>query len=676
MSDQQPMIPSHTARPKLPLLGDTGGAADTHQHPNRDTYDLETRGTLRPGLTDRTIAALRERFAGWGHHPSPENWRALRAIAATIEAMADGKATDATYLSSAPVGAGKTETICEALVQLVADPRYEGVGCIVFLAQVDHVKDLAEKLLARGISQEDIAIEIGMREEKNNEIRALGRGYYRIISKGKREGQLKWESEHREARVIVSTQAMLLNMVRMGWLHDYERIWHYQEKPRAVRIWDEAILPAEAAVATEDSIEAFIRDLRARGHTDAADRVEAWFQEVIRTRGAIEVPDFMLAAFDDDDERLPADTPTARMLAIPGREVRVRDDYDGKRALHYDELLPKNFAPLLVCDASGGLRAMYRAWEEHRGGLVPLPSGGKTYEGLTIHHWDHPAGMAAHRNVEKLKEMALGAANVLTQVPDDEPVLFVVRKPQKPFQDMRKYIAAVAQSLGIPRKRLAFTTWGRHMATNEFADIKHVCLVGVLQPSVSVIEALLRGAGRMPADQDLTDKQIEAARLGEAAHQIFQAAGRGMLRKMEGGDCPPGCTLWAIYCTDKSSQMTFPRNLLSQCFPGAKIKGWRPTGAKLRSFKLKSKAREAIAEHLLKTMQERDGEPWDFTVYDLAAFCKAHAAGAHLKHSEVREWLADRGMALEGPRKAKMDRGGSWASVAVYRLTRAQERRG
>ncbi|MGE8941609.1 hypothetical protein ACO2I3_06835 [Leptospira interrogans] len=653
-----------------------------------------------PGpLSDRVIAALRERFDARGHYPSPENWKALLSIASVIEAMADGQAKPVTYLSSAPVGAGKTETIIESIVQLCAEPRYNEwppVGVIVFMHTLEQVERLALALRERGIPQKDIAIEIGL-ERENDDIRMLGRGYYYTIKKGERAGQEVWESEHGEARIVIATQQKLLHMVRMGWRRDFEGregkggLWTYPRsipgpvwmslppqvrkdiedgkipmaRPRRVRIWDEAILPSEPFVASLEDVRTLRDGLSTRGHTDAAKIIDEWMTELATEIGVTTVP-FIWPDIRIDLE-LPDDALAAKLISMQGKELRVRPDWNGNMALAYDELLPQNFAPLLVCDASGSLRVMYQAWKLHRGGLRELESGGKRYDNLAIHHWDRPAGKYVHRRNEDMDELATGVASVLKHVPEDEQILFVVRKPDNDYRPIEKRIIAAVRALGFdPAKRIRFVTWGKHQGTNAFADIRHVVLVGVLQTSLSVTEAMLRGAGKMDAEMTLTDLQVQCARLGEAAHHVFQAAGRGKMRKMLGDQCPEGCTLWTVFCT--TGPMSLPRALLSKCFPGAKIEDWRPFGTRLRGPRLKTDRYQQLADALLERLGTE--EAIEFTLYDFPAIATANSLRKQIGHKDFKRWIEERGLRLEGPKSVNRDRGGSWTTVNVYTLRR------
>lgn len=554
--------------------------------------------TKRSPFVRRVEGALRDRFADCEHSPSEEIMDGLLSIADTIELMAKGEAERITYLSESPVGAGKTTTVIESIVQLMKDPQHRDCGIIVFLHTKDQIRNLAERLREAGISRSELAIEVGT-DPENDYLRQLGRGHFNT--------KRKWVSEQSEARIVIATQAKLLYLVRSRYVFDFDNLWRYQGEPRRVRIWDEALLPAEPVVATLEEVRIFRDLLATRGCVSAAKDIDDWMKELSGEVAVTEVPTFALGlplALDEDDPLFAEGSLGAKLFSMQGRSLRVRKDHKSKPvALHYMELLPENFAPILVLDASGDLRVLYNAWEQGRSGLVRLPSGKKRYDHLTIHHFDTAAGVNAHRFPETLDQLAEAAASVLNNVPEGEMVLFIVRKPDKPFQDMEVRITAKVRAMGIePAKRIRFTTWGLHTATNQFNAIKHVVEVGVLQAPLSVTEAMLRAAGKMSAVTDLADKQVHCARLGEAAHHIFQAAGRGSVRFMEGDQCPEGCTLWTIFCT--KGPMTIPRALLPHCFPGAKIVDWKPFGLRMRDSNLKTDNRVRFAEALVGRLGE------------------------------------------------------------------------
>ncbi|ANT53442.1 hypothetical protein [Mesorhizobium amorphae] len=180
--------------------------------------------------------------------------------------------------------------------------------------------------------------------------------------------------------------------------------------------------------------------------------------------------------------------------------------------------------------------------------------------------------------------LADGIAEVIKSLPDDEGVLVVYHKPktythrgaEKLCRGESDMIAEVSERVG-PDRGVQFVNWGRHTATNEFKDCKHVILAGILQYNVAQYEATGRGAKKASVEDDFSDDDFRATRIGEISHHIFQAACRGSIRKTVNGGCPEGCKLYVVFSTDRGNG--FPREQLSVIFPDSEVIDWVPSHA-------------------------------------------------------------------------------------------------
>ena len=262
---------------------------------------------------------------------------------------------------------------------------------------------------------------------------------------------------------------------------------------------------------------------------------------------------------------------------------------------------------MLILDASGDLRVTYKAWQLGRGGLKRLPSVDKTYNGLTIHHWDRAAGKACYRNNAARAELADGAVKAFFTVPQGEEVLLIVRKHEKPYADLVEQIRRKITAEGGNAERLKAITWGWHTASNDFKNIKHVVVLGLLQYNAAANEAHWRAAARTPAIDDVKWEEVEALRQGEIAHHLFQGVGRGAVRKTINGDVPEGCTLWVVFST--VGNMAIKQRVLETCFPGATIRTWKPLGARLSGNRLKGTSKNCFWEkqHEIRLDDGRSG---------------------------------------------------------------------
>jgi hypothetical protein len=321
------------------------------------------------------------------------------------------------------------------------------------------------------------------------------------------------------------------------------------------------------------------------------------------------------------------------LFKMSGKRVRVRKDL-ANAALDYEDIFPDDLGPLLVLDASGQQRKVYEFWHADRKGLSFLRSPQKDYSGLTIHHWKRGAGQKARKEDGAL--IADGIAKTIEAIPADEPIL-VVHFKQKSRNDVDWQEAMRSR---IRRGNVSFCTWGRHTATNEFQDCRHVILVGILQYSTSQHEAIARGAKGLAVEEELSDHDFEETRLGEIAHNIFQAACRGMVRKSVGDGCPQGCHLYVIFSTQKGTG--FPQALLSRLFPGAAIKDWRPV------IEPKGRAKELL-RHLTATPPGKSVSKAE--LMDRMGFSHSSQLNRLLRHPDVQGVLENEGSRLEIGRK-------------------------
>ncbi len=626
--------------------------------------------TRHSPFVSRVLSAVDEKYQGWGNRPSPRNWTALSAIATTIETMASGSAERVTYLSSAPTGLGKSVTIRASIVELMRDDRYRECGIVVFLRQREQVRYFHEKLTAAGIPASDISVQIGNKSEKDDLHTLVG-------------------VAPNEARIVIATQAKLLSVVaKRRDVHasaSLDELWLYRDAPRRVRVWDESIIPAKPFVLLNGDIENAVKQLRDAKLKTAADLIETWRRGLRAGASTVvpwfDKPEYMLhtrllakgGAFDDG-------SPLETLLEQQEQGLAVRADHKGNAVLHYAEVLPDDFAPFLITDASGELRGLYPYWDRGRGKIVHLESGEKRYEGLTIHHWDHKSGTGTHFNNAVRLTLAQAAASVFSRVPANDEVLFIVRKPSKPFQNMERLEEDKPGKTGkkdgektpgirdllTPEQnaRAYFLTWGRHEATNDYRRCKHIVLVGILQTPVAATVAMLKAAGRMDVEDGLSEVDVRAGHQREAGHNILQAVGRIAVRYLISDQCPDGLTAWMIFST--GGQMSIPVEMVQHCFPGATIREWEPFGFEARNSRRKTDNRERFADALAKRLG--DAQTVSFEARDLSPeFSPAMAFRFLAKDEDVKRILRGKhGLALERGERFKRGR----ARVDTYVVRR------
>ena len=192
-----------------------------------------------------------------------------------------------------------------------------------------------------GLAREDYAVIVSP-EYKENEL-------------GRKEGEDKTL-----ARVLFTTQKRLEMRSRGGKKFRDMRDFHYDGRPRDIRIWDEAILPAKPLTLERYELVALLGSFRRAGHHVAAEELDIFYQGLKgqQDNALVTVPDLARLGVDDEEARewegVNKDNMEA-LLAMAGQTVRVRNQFpSGKTIVHYEEFLPDELTPMLILDASGG----------------------------------------------------------------------------------------------------------------------------------------------------------------------------------------------------------------------------------------------------------------------------------------------------------------------------------
>ncbi len=199
-------------------------------------------------LSKETLAALHLSFSKLQHFPTEEMWEALKAIAETLEAMANGTCEELIHLASLDPGIGKTTTVIHFLKALLSSKRHEGVAAIVCAKRRDQIQDMVEDA---GLSRGDFAILTA-----DETLNALG-------------------SSPKKARVLLTTHSMVEKRTAGRRFADVAA-FHYRGVPRTVRVWDEAMLPGLPLTVPRDTLAGLLKPMRGH-HPALTDALEALF---------------------------------------------------------------------------------------------------------------------------------------------------------------------------------------------------------------------------------------------------------------------------------------------------------------------------------------------------------------------------------------------------------------
>jgi hypothetical protein len=528
----------------------------------------------RPGLVELTQRSLSASFTRKSHYPSAEMWDALDDAISIMVAMADGVADPNIYLSSLDPGVGKSQSVVHFLSAFMRRSRdYPDVGIIVCLSRINEVENIVREAGNLGLG--DFAV---LTAEKNKGLNNLGRG----------------SDDRGNARVLFTTQAQVESRCRWAGTFADVEAFHYHGRPRQVRIWDEALMPGRGIVLTSYDISALIKPL-SRPYRALADAIEGIYASLLKADAGdlIEVPELA-----EEYGVGPGAAATAigsqeaatvmALWSLSGRTAVVRKDY-GSLMLTYHNWLPKDIAPVLVLDASSrkGIRSAYEVWDETGGNIEWLKTAAKDYAALNVHVWDRSGGKTSFGDKDKAAEMIEAIAATINAKPNEQ-WLVIGHKPEtikgidvekrvrdRLTFDHHEVIREADPGRNHPIRRVEFTTWGNHTASNAYREATNVILAGTLFYRVADIDAMARSLSNTPpAAGPISPETIEELRIGEHRHNLLQALCRGAVRFCVDGKCPTA-NAYVI-----AAEGTGIREALPDIFPGCRVTTWIETPAK------------------------------------------------------------------------------------------------
>lgn len=502
------------------------------------------------GLADATTISLMDtltRRGGGLLHQDVAT--ALREPVATMAAMADGKAPPSFFLSSLDPGVGKTTALIHFVQHLLRSAHHRDVSVLLCVSRLDEIARLVEEMNLKGA---DFAV-----YTSHDEVNQLS------------------STQPSEARVLFTTHAMVMSRCRGRRFQDVEA-FRYRDEVRAVRVWDEAMLPIEVVSLSIDQL-ASLRDPLRHNHPALATLIEELERELAasRGRGTFTWPNVEEATgISCWSARRGLEQRHAAYLdalyALSGRCVLLRKPHNASTvitALDSRDAIPDDLAPVVILDASGRVRATYEQWEKATGKLVRLPSAIKSYRNLTVHVMDKGSGKTAW--TKQGDALAQEVAQMIDSMPDEEWLVV--------------YHKAVSSG-GVPDQirgllstnpdRVSFLNWGRHQGTNEFRHVQNVILAGVNNYSELDYEVMARCHSRIRNDEKITKASIQAMEAGEHMHHILQALCRSAVRQGSASECGP-CNAYII--APKQSGI---RDLIPVVFPGCTVNTWEPAKVK------------------------------------------------------------------------------------------------
>jgi hypothetical protein len=469
-----------------------------------------------------------------------------------MAAMANGTAPPSFFLSSLDPGVGKTTSLTEFVKHLLRSEQHGDVSVLLCFPRLDEIARLVEEI---GLREADYAVFTGKEDMVNK----------------------KTSTPYDQARILFTTHAMVKTRCHGRSFKDTE-VFHYQGKVRAVRVWDEAMLPSEVVYLNTDKL-ASLRDPLRLSHPALAELIDK-LEGDLKAAG-----DHSVFTWPDVEDASGTSLWSAkrrlqgglvkhleRLYDLSGRCVRLNKSGKGlavTTALDSRDVIPDDLAPAVILDASGRLRTSYKLWEQHKGNLVRLPSATKSYQNLIVHIMNKGSGKTAWS--DNGEELAQEVAHLIDTKPDEE-WLVIHHKTSDP----ERIPNLIRGLMATGTDRISFLNWGRHQGTNAYRDIKNVILAGMNNYSEIDYEMMARCYSGIRNDQKVPKALVDQMRSGELRHHILQALCRSSVRQGNGSDCDP-CNAYII-APSRFGALDF----LPEVFPGCRVRTWKPRKLKLK----------------------------------------------------------------------------------------------
>jgi hypothetical protein len=474
--------------------------------------------------------------------------KSLLSVQKAMDDMLSGVLTEPVHLlASLDPGAGKTNKLCSFLQDWKTNHFSPSQGALIVLATLKEIESCIERA---GLAASDYAV---------------------LVHKGAALSS-QGQSDHDQAPILFTTHEMLRIRCQGRSFADTS-CYHFHGRPRALRVWDEAFMPAKEALLRKDHIVQPLADLRLRDPVATkALEVLADSLEADSLGRVVSVPPAAASAHKAIQSHLGHDAAErlSALKAFGGRDgVVITSNGLGLHLAGAIMPLPDDFAPCLILDASGRVRETYRTMEA-AGTLKRLTNFTADYSRLQVHHWNRAASRSTLKGDDDRHEVLASVAKLIAAEDDKEPWL-VVHAQDRPGQGYS--VVDELRGLVANRDRLSFLHWGNHHGTNEYRLIRRVVVLGLWRPPLPVYSALHIAAGG-PFDLATDKGALDAIEAGEHRHNLLQAICRASVRNGTGGTCGD-CV---VYVVDKLKDGAA---LLHETFPGASVAPWKPAGQQM-----------------------------------------------------------------------------------------------
>ena len=564
---------------------------------------------------------LLDTFSSYQHFPNKDQLEGLYDVLHHLSKMAEGQLEDKFFVSSLDPGIGKTKAVTSFLKALSVSDDHKSVGALVGVSTKNEIAAITKGFKSLGVSDHSFAVKVS--KSDNAELLALGSG------------------DPPTSQILLTTHQMIAHR---SFEVPFNSIgaFHYNSKPRAIRIWDESLLPAQPLCLSIDEIAATLHPL-AQKYPNERERLVGLIDQIRKAKDGETVS--TLAAFGGFEEgtllsilrdrnQLPLGTlVTLRALASTRHEepvVRI-DRRNIPYLVGFSTSLPRDLAPLVILDASARLRHTYELWKKSRGNLVSLKSAVKDYSKLKIHVWNKGGGKSS---IITNPDRYAAAISDTINLAIDAHWLIVHHKPKA--DDDFDLKALIGSGLNMPssgsKPRISYLSWGNHSATNAFNNVDKIILAGTLFYRPIDYEAISNAASGKASLGVVENELIAKTKLGESLHGILQAVCRGSIRNIRQG-APHPCEVYLIAHNGHGIA-----DQLTNVFPGSKTMEWvpeplKPSGRVLELF-------TCLHDHF----EKHPASEYRFSDLRKTLLMSSQQLGSLRKHSVLRASLREIGV--------------------------------
>lgn len=491
-------------------------------------------------LAELTLSAVTQRLEDIGSSLQGQGLEAIQALLEALEDGLTGSLPKAYHLSAIDPGVGKTLSVAAFLRTWKAHGFNPASSVLIGVSRLEEVRAY---LRESELEHDDVAVLTSVED-----LNVLGVP----------------QEDYGTARVMFTTQQMIERRTRGRTFAEVTE-FHFDGRPRALRIWDESLVPAQSLVVGVDEL-ARLPGVLNRKAPELAKVARSLLNSVLTAEDGARI------VIPRELGHLPRPPATGSTVSdtwgnvgrLAGQEVVAIHHNTGNTQLAGSSPpLPEDFAPVVILDASGRVRSTYEVWERELGTLKRLPAAANDYDRLRVHLWERPVGQSSFQLPGTLIEVVDAVAEAINDDPTTDHWLVVSYK-RHPIEEA--LCAAVNEDA---RLRLHFLTWGMHHGTNDFRHCRKIVLIGHLNYGPAGYTALASAAGHLaPQDPQAAERDLKD---GEYRHGYLQALARASVRLSRNGEAGV-CTAYVI-----ASPAVGAEELLSETFPGCTVEPWQPS---------------------------------------------------------------------------------------------------